>query len=281
MATIRASCAECGDVELTTADVRVRVCTADNQGTYAFRCPVCLMTVVKPAEPRTVDLLVASGVTYETWAPPLELSEPRGHGRADQPRRAARLPRPAERRPPAHGRHVGAARALRRPPRPAARLRSVSPVWLIPTGARPWRLAVVGGVVRARAVAAEVAALDGVTAAAGARVATASGRRATEAGTHRPGHRVDPRLPRRHRHIGRIAAMFNVGPEKLMVVLLIALIVLGPDKLPNAARQIGKYLDEFRRISQGFQQELRSAMDVSDATARPPGWPRPRPPQPA
>ena len=80
MATIRASCAECGDVELTTADVRVRVCTADNQGTYAFRCPVCLMTVVKPAEPRTVDLLVASGVTYETCAPPLELSEPRGTG---------------------------------------------------------------------------------------------------------------------------------------------------------------------------------------------------------
>ncbi len=61
--------------------------------------------------------------------------------------------------------------------------------------------------------------------------------------------------------------MFNVGPEKLMVVLLIALVVLGPDKLPNAARQIGKYLNEFRRISQGFQQELRSAMDVTDTSA--------------
>jgi hypothetical protein len=80
MATIRASCADCGDVELTTADVRVRVCTADNQGSYSFRCPVCRMTVVKPAEPRTVDLLVASGVAYETWTPPLELSEPRGSG---------------------------------------------------------------------------------------------------------------------------------------------------------------------------------------------------------
>ncbi len=48
-----------------------------------------------------------------------------------------------------------------------------------------------------------------------------------------------------------------------MVVLLIALIVLGPDKLPNAARQVGKYLNEFRRISQGFQQELRSAIDMA------------------
>ncbi len=57
--------------------------------------------------------------------------------------------------------------------------------------------------------------------------------------------------------------MFNVGPEKLMVVLLVALIVLGPDKLPNAARQIGRYLNDFRRISQGFQQELRSAIDMA------------------
>ncbi len=82
MATIRASCFDCGDVELTTADVHVRVCTLDNQGTYSFRCPMCMMTVVKAAEPRTVDLLVASGVTYSTWSPPLELSEPRGYGEA-------------------------------------------------------------------------------------------------------------------------------------------------------------------------------------------------------
>ena len=80
MATIRASCGDCGDVELTTADVHVRVCTLEAQSTYSFRCPVCMMTVVKPAESRTVDLLVASGVSYETWAPPLELSEPRGDG---------------------------------------------------------------------------------------------------------------------------------------------------------------------------------------------------------
>ncbi|MCU0271384.1 MAG: hypothetical protein MUF83_22460 [Acidimicrobiales bacterium] len=80
MATIRASCYDCGDVELTTSDVQVRVCTIDNQGTYSFRCPHCEMTVVKPAEPRTVDLLVASGVAYSTWSPPLELSEPRGFG---------------------------------------------------------------------------------------------------------------------------------------------------------------------------------------------------------
>lgn len=45
-----------------------------------------------------------------------------------------------------------------------------------------------------------------------------------------------------------------------MVIFLIALVVLGPDKLPGAARQAGKYMSEFRRISQGFQQELRDAV---------------------
>ena len=75
MATIRATCADCGDVELTTADVNVQVCTEDNRGTYRFRCPKCRMIVVKPAEHRTIDLLVASGVALSTWDLPAELLE--------------------------------------------------------------------------------------------------------------------------------------------------------------------------------------------------------------
>ena len=75
MATIRASCSDCGDVELTTADVHVRICDDTNAGTYSFRCPFCHMTVVKPAETRTIDLLIASGVAFSTWRLPAELSE--------------------------------------------------------------------------------------------------------------------------------------------------------------------------------------------------------------
>ena len=77
MPTIRATCSDCGDVELTTSDVRVRVCIEDNQGSYHFRCPTCLMAVVKSAEPRIVDLLVASGVELSTWHLPEELLEPK------------------------------------------------------------------------------------------------------------------------------------------------------------------------------------------------------------
>ena len=77
MATIRASCPTCGDVELTTADVVVRVCDDDATGTYSFSCPHCDRTVVKPAESRTVDLLIASGVRLITWSLPAELHEPK------------------------------------------------------------------------------------------------------------------------------------------------------------------------------------------------------------
>jgi predicted RNA-binding Zn-ribbon protein involved in translation (DUF1610 family) len=62
MATIRASCPDCGDVEFTSEDVQVRISGDDGSGTYAFHCPSCRVTVVKAAEARTIDLLVASGV---------------------------------------------------------------------------------------------------------------------------------------------------------------------------------------------------------------------------
>ncbi len=76
MATvIKASCHDCGDVELGIDQLRVRVCTADTQGTYVFRCPTCQMSVSKPAEPRIIDLLVASGVQLIEWRLPAELFE--------------------------------------------------------------------------------------------------------------------------------------------------------------------------------------------------------------
>jgi TatA/E family protein of Tat protein translocase len=49
---------------------------------------------------------------------------------------------------------------------------------------------------------------------------------------------------------------FNIGPGELIIVLIIALIVLGPGKLPDVASSLGKSLREFRK----------AATDVSDAT---------------
>ncbi len=63
--------------------------------------------------------------------------------------------------------------------------------------------------------------------------------------------------------------MFNVGGPELLVILFLALIVLGPQRLPDAARQIGKFMGELRRMSSGFQQELKTALDEpTEAAAR-------------
>lgn len=70
--------------------------------------------------------------------------------------------------------------------------------------------------------------------------------------------------------------MFNVGGAELLVILLVALLVLGPNKLPQAARQVGHFLGEFRRIADGFQSELKSAMDDPVAmAAKKPGGTKP------
>jgi len=56
--------------------------------------------------------------------------------------------------------------------------------------------------------------------------------------------------------------MFNVGGGEILVILLLALLVLGPDKLPGTARKVGRYMNEFRRMTSGFQEEFRQAMDL-------------------
>lgn len=58
--------------------------------------------------------------------------------------------------------------------------------------------------------------------------------------------------------------MFNIGGGELLVIVLIALIVLGPQRLPDAMRTVGRVVGEVRRISSGFQQELRDAFEDSD-----------------
>jgi len=54
--------------------------------------------------------------------------------------------------------------------------------------------------------------------------------------------------------------MGNLGGPEILVIFFVALIVLGPNKLPDAARQVGKAMAEIRRVSGGFQREMREAM---------------------
>ena len=63
--------------------------------------------------------------------------------------------------------------------------------------------------------------------------------------------------------------MFNVGGPEVLVILLVALIALGPAQLPKAARQVGQVMAEIRKVSSGFQRELTDAFDLESKSEKP------------
>ena len=57
----------------------------------------------------------------------------------------------------------------------------------------------------------------------------------------------------------------SLGPAEIIVILVVALIVLGPKRLPEAGRQVGKALSEIRRWTADMKSEVTSAFDADQA----------------
>jgi Tat protein translocase TatB subunit len=64
--------------------------------------------------------------------------------------------------------------------------------------------------------------------------------------------------------------MPSIGPLEIMAVAVLALIVFGPQRLPEIARNIGKAINELRRMSTEMTNELREGMSVDDDEDEPP-----------
>ena len=58
--------------------------------------------------------------------------------------------------------------------------------------------------------------------------------------------------------------MFNIGPAELIVIFLVALLVVGPRRLPQLGKTIGKSLRELRRASEDFKQSMQFGVDEDD-----------------
>jgi sec-independent protein translocase protein TatA len=79
--------------------------------------------------------------------------------------------------------------------------------------------------------------------------------------------------------------MLNIGPQELLLILIVALLVVGPKRLPELGRTIGKSLRELRRAQDEVQRTLRGALDAQPSSAArrptPPSAPASPPAEPA
>jgi len=60
-----------------------------------------------------------------------------------------------------------------------------------------------------------------------------------------------------------------IGPTELMIILAVAALLFGTNKLPEMARQMGKAMGEFKKAQREFESEMRSATSLTPKPAKP------------
>ena len=56
----------------------------------------------------------------------------------------------------------------------------------------------------------------------------------------------------------------NIGIPELIIVLVLALIIFGPGKLPEVGKSIGKSINEFKRASKEIQNDITDTVEVKE-----------------
>ncbi len=74
--------------------------------------------------------------------------------------------------------------------------------------------------------------------------------------------------------------MFGIGMTELVVIMVVALIVFGPTRLPELARSLGRAMGEFRRASTDIRQTFNEAVQEPKPAPAAPPTPVIAPPEP-
>lgn len=74
--------------------------------------------------------------------------------------------------------------------------------------------------------------------------------------------------------------MFDIGPGELLLVAIIGLLVLGPQRLPKVAAEIGKWVGRARRTASQLRRQLEREIELSELETPPPAPPPAATPSP-
>jgi sec-independent protein translocase protein TatA len=79
--------------------------------------------------------------------------------------------------------------------------------------------------------------------------------------------------------------MPSIGPAEVLVILVVALLIFGPQKMPEIGRQVGRAMRELRKAQSAVRTELRDALDITGGSitgtnAPPPSYGTPAPTAP-
>ena len=75
--------------------------------------------------------------------------------------------------------------------------------------------------------------------------------------------------------------MFDIGFSEIVVIFVLALVVLGPEKLPRVASQVGRWIGRARGMARQFREQLEEEVNLEEARKlQPPSVPEPSPPSP-
>ncbi len=74
--------------------------------------------------------------------------------------------------------------------------------------------------------------------------------------------------------------MFGLGIGEILVILVVILLVLGPDKMPGIARMLGRGMAEFRRASRDLRETFETELSRPDAQEKAPKRKSPYPAEP-
>jgi sec-independent protein translocase protein TatA len=55
---------------------------------------------------------------------------------------------------------------------------------------------------------------------------------------------------------------FNLGPQEMILIFVVILLLFGAKKLPELARGMGKSMGEFRKAREEFEKEIKNSTEV-------------------